>query len=74
MKVDHISFALFAIRCLYKRSFTKRFIFNDDSSFVNSLLLLILCSDGVYVCKSCHSKIKKNKAPCHTVADKLLVE
>ena len=25
----------------------------------------MLCGDSVYICKSCHSKIKKNKVPCH---------
>ena len=43
------------------------FIFNNHSSFVNSLLHLVLCGDGVYICK-----IKKKKVPCHAVADKLL--
>ena len=28
---------------------------------------LVFCGDGVYICK-----IKKNKVPCHVVADKLL--
>ena len=45
------------------------FIFNNYSSFVNPLLLLILCGDGVYICK-----IKKNIISCHAVTDKLLVE
>ena len=45
------------------------FIFNNHSSFVNSSLHLVLCGDGVYI-----SKIKKNKVPCNTVADKLLAK
>ena len=32
------------------------------------------CCDGVYICKSCHSKVKKNKVSCHAVPDKLLDE
>ena len=39
------------------------------SSFVNSSLHLILCGDGVYICK-----VKKNKVPCHAVAGKVLVK
>ena len=45
------------------------FIFNDCSSFVNSLLQLVLSGDGVYICK-----IKKNKVACHAVAEKLLAK
>ena len=45
------------------------FIFNNYSSFVNLLLHMILSGDSVYICK-----IKKNKVPYHTIADKLLVE
>ena len=44
-------------------------IFNNRGSFVNSSLHLVLCGDGVYICK-----IKKNKVPCHAVADKLLAK
>ena len=32
-----------------------------------------LCGDNVYICKSWHNKIKKNKVTCHSVA-KLLIE
>ena len=28
----------------------------------------------VYIGKSCHSKVKKNKVPCHTIVNKLLGE
>ena len=45
------------------------FIFNKSSSFENSLLHLVFCGDVVYICR-----IKKNKVPCHVVADKLLVK
>ena len=45
------------------------FIFNNRSSFVNSLLHLVLSGNGVYICK-----IKKNKVPCHAVADKILAK
>ena len=45
------------------------FTFNNRSSFVNSLLHLVLCGDGVYICK-----IKKNKVLFHAVADKLLAK
>ena len=45
------------------------FIFNNHSSFVNSLLHLFLCGDVVHICK-----IKKTKVPCHAVADKLLAK
>ena len=45
------------------------FIFNNRSSFVNSSLYLVLCGNGVYGCK-----VKKNKVPCHAVADKLLAK
>ena len=64
---------LFLVRCLYKRSLTWRFILNPYDSFVNSLLHLI-DYDGVYTCKSCHTKFKKNKVSCHAVADKLSVK
>ena len=52
---------------LYERSVT-RFIFKNYSWFVNSFLHLILCGDNVFICKSCHSKIKKKKVPCQAVA------
>ena len=45
------------------------FIFNNCSSFVNSLLHLVVFDDGIYICK-----IKKNKVPWHAVADKLLAK
>ena len=65
---------LFAIRLLYKISVTMRFIFKNYSSFVNLLLHLTLCGDGGYICKSCQSKIKKNKVPYNAVPNNLLVE
>ena len=34
----------------------------------------ILCRDGVYICKSCYNKVKKNKVPCRAVAYKSLGE
>ena len=51
--------------CLPKRSVSRQFIFKNSSSFINSELHLTLCGDGVYICKSCHSKIEKSKVPCH---------
>ena len=45
------------------------FIFNNRNLFVNSLLHLVLCGDGVYICK-----IKKKKVPFHVVADKPLAK
>ena len=48
----------------YERSVDQlytRFIFNNYSSLVNSVLHLVA---------SCHSEVKKNKVPCHAVADK----
>ena len=51
--------------CTYERSFT-RFNFNSYSSFVNSLLQLILCDDGVHICKGYQSKVKR-KVLCHAV-------
>ena len=48
----------------YERSVDQlhiRFIFNNYSSLVNSVLHLVA---------SCHSEVKKNKASCHAVADK----
>ena len=45
------------------------FNLNNLSSFIHSLLYLVLYVDGVYVCK-----IKKNKVPCHAVADKMLAK
>ena len=41
----------------------------NGCSFVNSSLRLILCGDGVYICK-----IKKIMVSRHAVADKLLDE
>ena len=29
--------------------------------------------DGVYICESCHRKIKRNKVPCHTAADRQII-
>ena len=45
------------------------FIFSNCSSFKNSLLHLVLCRGGFYICK-----IKKNKVPCNAVANKLLIK
>ena len=45
------------------------FIFNNCSSFKSSLLHLVLCRGGLYICK-----IKKNKVPCNAVANKLLIK
>lgn len=69
-KREHISFVLFTIRCLYKRSVT-RAVSNNKISFVNSLLHLIICRDGIHICKNYHIQVKKNKVPSHAVADKL---
>ena len=52
-----------------KISYVLGLIFNNYSSFVDPLLQLILCSDGVYI-----YKIKKNIVSFHSVADKQLVE
>ena len=49
---------------LWTTSYILGFIFNNYSSFVNPLLHLILCCDGVYICK-----IKKIRVSSHTVAD-----
>ena len=54
---------------LRKISYILGFIFNNYSSFVNPSLLLILCGDGVCICK-----IKKTMVSCRAVADKLLVK
>ena len=54
---------------LQKISYRLAFVFNSCRSFVNPLLQLIVCVDGVYICK-----IRKNVVSCHAVADKLLVE
>ena len=53
-----------------------RFIFNNFSLFVNSLLHLVrsYVVIGTYICKSYHTKVKKNKVLCHVVAKKLLGE
>ena len=61
-------------RCLYKRSVI-RFDFNNYSSVVNQLVQLVGSYDhGVYICKTCHSKVKKNKVRCQAVSNKLSVE
>ena len=61
-------------RCLYKRSVI-RFDFSNYSSVVNQLVQLVGSYDhGVYLCKTCHSKVKKNKVPCLAVSNKLSVE
>ena len=54
---------------LRKISYILGFTFNNYISFVNPSHHLILCSDGVYICK-----IKKNMVSCHAVPEKLLVE
>ena len=61
-------------RCLYKRSVI-RFDFNSYSSVVNRLVQLVGSYDhGVYVCKTCQSKVTKNKLPCQAVSNKLSVK
>ena len=45
------------------------FIFQNHSSFVNLLLHLFWCGDGIYICK-----IKKNKVACQAVAERLLAK
>ena len=45
------------------------------SSAVNQLVQLVGFYDhGVYICKTCHSKVKKNRVPCQVVSDKQSVE
>ena len=45
------------------------------SSAVNQLVQLVGFYDhGVYICKTCHSKVKKNKVPCQAVSNKLSVK
>ena len=44
----------------FTKDYLLGFIFNNRSSFVNSLLHLVSCGDGVDIWK-----IKKNKVPCH---------
>ena len=62
--------------CMKDQSYT-RFIFNKESSFVNSLLHLVrsyAVMAFIYVKgKSCHSKVTKNKVSCQAVLDKLSI-
>ena len=61
-------------RCLYKRSIV-RFDFNSYSSLVKGLVHLVSLYDGrLYICRTCHNKVKKNNVPCQAVSNKLAVE
>ena len=61
-------------RCVFERSVI-RFDFNNYSSIVNQLVQLVGSYDhGVYKCKTCHSKVKKNKVRCQAVSNKLSLE
>ena len=56
-------------RCLYKRSIV-RFDFNSYSSLVKELVLLVSSYDGrLYICRTCHNKVKKNNVPCQAVSN-----
>ena len=61
-------------RCFCKRSVI-RFVFNNYSSVINQLVELVRSyGHGAYICKTCDSKVKKNKVPCQAVSNKLSVE
>ena len=50
-------------RCLYKRSIV-RFKFNSYSSLVKELLHLVSSyDDRLYICRTCHNKVKKKECP-----------
>ena len=61
-------------RGLYKRSVSKCSR-SSCSSLTKQLLDLKRSYDGCfYICKTCHSKVKRNKIPCQPVSNKLSVE
>ena len=61
-------------RCLYKRSVVS-FDFNSYSSLVKKLVHLVSSYDGrLYICRTCHNKVKKNNVPCQAVSNTLTVE
>ena len=62
------------IRCLYKRPIV-RFDFNSYSSLVKELVHLVLSYDGrLYICRTCHNKVKKNNVPSQAVSNRLAAE
>ena len=61
-------------RCLYKRSIV-RFDFNSYSSLVKELVHLGSSYDGrLYICRTCHNKVKKNNVPSQAVSNRLAAE
>ena len=61
-------------RGLYKRSVSK-LSRSSCSSLTKPLLDLNRSYDGCfYICKTCHSKVKRNKIPCQSVFNKLSAE
>ena len=58
----------------HKRSLN-RFARGSCSSLTKQLLGLKRSYDGCfYICKTCHSKVKRNKIPCQSVSNKLSVD
>ena len=61
-------------RCLFKR-YVVRFDFNSYSSLVKELVHLVSSYDvRLYICITCHNKVKKDNVPCQAVSNKLAVE
>ena len=61
-------------RGLYKRSVGK-FSRSSCSSLAKQLLDLKRSYDGCfYICRTCHSKVNRNKIPCQSASNKLSVE
>ena len=61
-------------RCLFKR-YVVRFDFNSYSSLVKELVHLVSSYDvRLYICITCHNKVKKDSVPCQAVSNKLAVE
>ena len=60
---------------VYERSVIYMLVYIQQSQFIFKFIATpgqILSGDGIYIIKSCHSKVKKNKVPCCAFLDKLL--
>ena len=67
-------FCVICNRCLYKKSIVT-FDFNSYSSLVKVLVHLVSSYDGrLYICRTCHNKVKKNNVPCQAISNKLAVQ
>ena len=68
--LKQVTFLKNCSKCLSQRSIV-RFNFNSYNSLVKELVPYVLSYGGrSYICRICHSKVKKYNVPCQAVSNK----